>query len=481
MFSISDKNLHLALVDSLMREGLLPKFDKVKFWKEMTGKKYDDTAEYNYERSKEVEEHLLSLPIETEQLVKLKNFAWDTSDTTVIHAIFPFWNGEDDYFDIKNLKGIEQCTNLEAISITVASNIDDISSLKEIKNLQKLLLYGLWGGESIRLDPLKELSKLKEIKLWGAINNLSPLAELTSLQLLKLKWKSKNIFSKQSLNVKCLSQLSSLRELEVENYWQIKDVDQLAALQKINVSLDGQMELSLPPAVKYLRASAPLKNFDSLKNISSLEELDIAGPLISLKGIVQASKLKKFKLSYQELGDIPRSRHSGTPGSDMNELAQLNQLQELSLFIFPLEGLEKLPVVPQLQALSFYPSPMRKIDLHIFQKFPNLRELSVEGAITSLEGVEVLTAMEVLTIKQASEFYTPSADRTIPFNHSEPISLLPLKNLKKLRVLKLPNFKQVENQDVLNELPVLENQDVLDVSPLLVKSSDLDQGRRVEQ
>jgi hypothetical protein len=165
----------------------------------------------------------------------------------------------------------------------------------------------------------------------------------------------------------------------------------------------------------------------------------------------------------------------------MNELVQLNQLQELSLFIFPLEGLESLPVVPQLQVLSFYPSPMRKIDLHIFQKFPNLRELSVEGAITSLEGLEVLTELEVLTIKQASEFYIPSADRTVPFNHPEPINLLPLKNLKKLRVLKLPNFKQVENQDILKELPLLENQDILDVSPLLVKSSDLNQGRRMEQ
>jgi hypothetical protein len=73
--------------------------------------------------------------------------------------------------------------------------------------------------------------------------------------------------------------------------------------------------------------------------------------------------------------------------------------------------------------------------------------------------------------------YKKASDASFP----EPINLLPLKNLKKLRVLKLPNFKQVENQDILKELPLLENQDILDVSPLLVKSSDLDQGRRMEQ
>lgn len=102
-----DHNLRLAILSALCRQGVYQYVDKSKY--------FDDVADENYEPYQPIIEHWLKQPIDP-YLDKITELTWGSDDDMVFN-IWTYWDGEDDYFDIKSLAGIEQLTNLKTLKI----------------------------------------------------------------------------------------------------------------------------------------------------------------------------------------------------------------------------------------------------------------------------------------------------------------------------------------------------------------------------
>jgi hypothetical protein len=108
--NIQDPNLRLTILQAAWTAKLLPKFDKEAFFRDELGEGYDGDADYNYEPHEKVREALLKIPLPDSLLTKLKRVVWDGGKEIWL-IIWRYWDGESDEFNVKDLSGIEACTN----------------------------------------------------------------------------------------------------------------------------------------------------------------------------------------------------------------------------------------------------------------------------------------------------------------------------------------------------------------------------------
>jgi hypothetical protein len=160
-----DKNLKYAIIGSMIIKGLYS-FDVTTFFNNNLNKKYDQYAKYNWEPHPEIERFFLNLSLDELNPEKLTAFNAEADDV-IYKYIWNQWDGEDNYFDITSLNGIEICKNVERIQI----------------NLSQI----------VEFSPLKCLRKLKELRISntpiaGKISTLSPLFELQELELIELSF-----------------------------------------------------------------------------------------------------------------------------------------------------------------------------------------------------------------------------------------------------------------------------------------------------
>lgn len=86
---------------------------------------------------------------------------------------------------IDSLTGIEHCKDLKMVHITNASNLEDLSPLKEIPNLQNLVLDGI--PKTVNLSVLQEFPSLSKLVIKNSlIDNLDFLIDCKYLQYLVL-------------------------------------------------------------------------------------------------------------------------------------------------------------------------------------------------------------------------------------------------------------------------------------------------------
>ena len=133
-----------------------------------------------------------------------------------------------DSLHIKNLSGLEYCTNLEVIDLTT-NQISDIAPLSELTKLKRLFL----GHNLIEnVSPLSGLHNLTNLDLGGnRITVLTALSNLASLDWLDLA-------SNRIGDVSPLSDLTSLTVLNLEAnvIGNITALSGLTSLQEINLS-----------------------------------------------------------------------------------------------------------------------------------------------------------------------------------------------------------------------------------------------------
>ncbi len=128
--------------------------------------------------------------------------------------------------DIKDITGLEYCTNLQTLYLgryLGRNQITDVSPLAGLTNLQTL---GLWGNQITDVSPLAGLTNLETLDLGdNQITDVSPLAGLTNLQIL---WLEDN-------QITDVSPLAGLTNLQTLGLWgnQITDVSPLAGLTKL--------------------------------------------------------------------------------------------------------------------------------------------------------------------------------------------------------------------------------------------------------
>lgn len=102
-----DHNLRFAILSTLCRQGVYSYVNKEKY--------YNDTADENYEAYQPIIEHWLKQSIDP-YLDQITELTWGPDDD-MIFTIWTYWDGEDDYFDIVSLAGIEKLKNLKSLRI----------------------------------------------------------------------------------------------------------------------------------------------------------------------------------------------------------------------------------------------------------------------------------------------------------------------------------------------------------------------------
>jgi hypothetical protein len=168
-----DLNFKLAVIHSLREMAVLPPFDKEAFWQETFDEPYDDFAEYAYENVPKVIDYYRNFELKPEELEQVKSISWLEFD--IIYDINSQWDGEDNFFEIQSIEGIEYCKNVEKLSLQLG--LDPLPW--EVKK---------WGLKKthVNLQPLKELKNLQELVLEGYVQNINSVLEISSLKKVKI-------------------------------------------------------------------------------------------------------------------------------------------------------------------------------------------------------------------------------------------------------------------------------------------------------
>jgi hypothetical protein len=120
----SDFNFKLCVIEELMynKELILPVFNSYKFAENHSLREIDIDNE-GYDIIPEFKEYFENLIITQDILDKLEEITLNLAGSTVVHEIYPFWDGEDDIFDVyasddiillKNLKLVYETDVLES-------------------------------------------------------------------------------------------------------------------------------------------------------------------------------------------------------------------------------------------------------------------------------------------------------------------------------------------------------------------------------
>ncbi len=161
MATIPDPNLRLTLLNSLWNANLLPAFDKDAFYRDVLHEEWDPAADYNDGVDDRVREHLLATKLPEEALAKLTLVTWDGGNEA-FHHIWTNWDGEDDTFSVRDLRGIEACMNLEVLEFTGGAAFGDCAPLAGLAKLRRATLFGGWITNA---RPLLSLPALKKVEL----------------------------------------------------------------------------------------------------------------------------------------------------------------------------------------------------------------------------------------------------------------------------------------------------------------------------
>lgn len=130
-------NFKLAVIQELMynQKLLLPQFQITEFVKEYDKRKID-LLEEGFEPIDEVVEWFRRLQIPTAMADEITEICMDGGDE-IYHQIIPFWDGEDDYFDLSDISRdeIRQFHNLKKMTI-MSNNYSDVANILKENNIE---------------------------------------------------------------------------------------------------------------------------------------------------------------------------------------------------------------------------------------------------------------------------------------------------------------------------------------------------------
>jgi len=239
---------------------------------------------------------------------------------------------------IVNITGLEHCTNLRSLDLSLNHIISDISPLAGLTSLIEL---NLWHNQISDISPLASLTSLIELNLGSnQISDISPLASLTNLTLLDLGYNqigdisplanltsltSLSLFDNQISDISPLANLTSLIELDLGAN-QISDISPLANLTNLTVLHLWAILIRDISPLAGLASLTELDLFDNqisdispLANLTSLTELDLGANQISdISPLANLTSLTSLNLWSNQISDI-------------SALASLTSLTELDL------------------------------------------------------------------------------------------------------------------------------------------------------
>ena len=138
---ICDFNFKLAVIQELMyeKELLQPKFNIIEFCKEYE-KRNIDIIEEGYEAIKEVVDWFREIQIPIQLADEIEEIHMDGGNE-IYHQIIPFWDGEDDYFDINKIttEELKQFKNLKKMTV-MSNKYEEIAEVLEANGIESVQL-----------------------------------------------------------------------------------------------------------------------------------------------------------------------------------------------------------------------------------------------------------------------------------------------------------------------------------------------------
>lgn len=155
---IPDVNLKLAVIDHLWTMRLLQPFDVKEYYKALTGAKYSSSADYTRTPNEEIRSLILESRLSTPLLGRITELSWEAGHA-VQHAIWVWWGGDDDYFTIRSLAGLERLVNIEHLWLR-AHAISDFTPIAALSRLRSVTLDGAELGD---LSFLRALPYIEQV------------------------------------------------------------------------------------------------------------------------------------------------------------------------------------------------------------------------------------------------------------------------------------------------------------------------------
>lgn len=127
--TFADFNFKLLIIEELMynKELLTPKLEAYEF-AELYTEREIDIEEDGYDPIPEIEEYFRDLPI-SKELAKEVTSIYQDGGNEVYMQITPFWDGEDNYFDLESVKDAKLFPNLKK-AVIFGTNKELIEELK---------------------------------------------------------------------------------------------------------------------------------------------------------------------------------------------------------------------------------------------------------------------------------------------------------------------------------------------------------------
>ncbi|WP_419013130.1 protein kinase domain-containing protein [Dysosmobacter sp.] len=342
------------------------------------------------------------------------------------------------YLTDADIEQLKYMVNLRELDLPASSEITDLSPLAGLTQLQVLRMN---DGNSVcsvmDLTPLSSLTNLVNLQLSCMAEDLSPLAGLTNLKALSLH------LPISVDDISFLTNLTNLQSLHIQDNGSnnahivlddLTPLSGLTQLQELGLSVNG------------------ITDFDWASDLTELRSLSCWGSeatYTDLDGLKNLTKLQTLVLPYPNIVGNP---DLDPEPYDIQGLSGLTELVYLQMYA-GVKDLTPLQNLTKLQTLYIYNGTTKPSDtsLEPVRNLTELREFYFyaygENVSVDLSPLDGLTKLQVLSITAQGYYDSP---------YPSVINLSALENLQDLRTLEL-NFTNVSDISPLRDLKNLQS------------------------
>lgn len=238
---------------------------------------------------------------------------------------------------ITSLDSLKSLTKLQELYLQDGNGrckISDISKLTNFKDLEDLNIGVTKSVTS--LEPLKDLTKLKNVEVWGSkFSDLSPLSEKNLDEL--------HISEYTGSDSSVISSFTNLSFLELGRAENIKDFSFVSKFTKLK---------------RLFLSESYVSSLEPLKNLTNLTELDISGdfsdltPLHALTNLTRLGARGDFS-DLTPLKDLTKLRTLTLSSDNLSDLSPIKNLSVLNFIYLTACSLKNIAPLSNLKTLSW--------------------------------------------------------------------------------------------------------------------------------
>ncbi|MFC1792967.1 leucine-rich repeat domain-containing protein [Planctomycetota bacterium] len=240
---------------------------------------------------------------------------------------------------VSEISALSKLKNLTNLGLGNSKNLEDISGIPELINLERLWLT---GGKIKDISPISNLKQLRVLVIDGnKIEDISPLSELTKMEFL-------NFGGNQISDLEPLKALTKLKSLtayrnQIANVEPLESLIQLTHLNLYANTVDDASPLANLIYLEFLslEANTTIKDVRPLFKLSNLREFNLTGSKVTdITVLKYMPNLTSLFLVHNGITDISalrdltlltRLKIGGNEISDITPLSNLKQLQHVGL------------------------------------------------------------------------------------------------------------------------------------------------------